>query len=85
MFSKNTRKVFCPNCGNNENVNAYKSLRTASQRTPILWKDSEERELKRMFDEGLMPHQIAIHLGRSTGSVREKLRRMGLWKRRVIG
>jgi NAD-dependent SIR2 family protein deacetylase len=85
QFSKNNRHVHCPNCGDYLFVVKYESQRYHQQRTRIDWKEEEIESLKKMFNDGLMPHQMAITLGRSIGSVREKLRRMGLWKRRVIG
>jgi DNA replicative helicase MCM subunit Mcm2 (Cdc46/Mcm family) len=85
QFSKNNRSVHCPNCGKSDGVMKYESQRYNHQKTRIDWKEDEIAELVKEFNDGLMPHQIAINLGRSIGSVREKLRRMGLWKRRVIG
>lgn len=77
--------VFCPNCGECIHVVRYTAERTSPQRKRLDWKTEEENTLRDLNKEGLLPHQMAIILGRSTGSVREKLRRMGLWKRRTIG
>ena len=69
-----TKKVYCPSCSESKYVETYEGLNKQTKHK--YWTENELVVLKRCMKKKLMPHQIAILLGRSSGSVREKMRRL---------
>lgn len=69
-------KPFCPECGN-FNTSLYNSDKhTKKERIVIPWTEEELEILAKCMYNELSPHQVAIMLGRSIGSVRKRLDRM---------
>lgn len=76
---KNLKKnPFCPSCGDNYDVSAYKIEKPAKGQKKVRqpWTDEEIEVIKKCAAGERPPHQVAIELGRSVTSVNRRVARM---------
>lgn len=63
---------YCPSCGEHFAVIPY--VKESSTYKRIAWTPEETKELKNYMGRDIPPHQIAVLLGRSLSSVKNRVR-----------
>ncbi|WEG14130.1 hypothetical protein PU629_07125 [Pullulanibacillus sp. KACC 23026] len=77
VYSANgIRKAYCPVCGDNISVHPYKSVQKPENRVVIRWSDRDLSLLAKCESGEMSPYQVAVLTGRTSHSVRMKLKRM---------
>lgn len=80
VLTNHTRKPYCPNCGDNFEVRQYQADRMVKRKkgqklVKPPWTPSELALLDCIIAGELLPHQVAIKIGRSINSVNKRLTR----------
>lgn len=70
---KGRRKAYCPNCADWINVKLFKEPPKGNYKT---YTKEEEELLKKCVEKGIRKYRIAIIMGRTDGSIRQKINRM---------
>jgi hypothetical protein len=72
-FTKNRRKAFCPNCGENISTEKLPSRKHIQHKS---WTQDEIKLLDKVLNGEIKKHTAAMKLNRSLGSIRRKLDRV---------